>query len=131
VLSERVDAVVLYGAMSADQAANWAYIEERWSRYWMVYTAELYGSPEDDPARYAAISPINYLDRVGAPVQLHHGAADGEVPVEWSRDLAARLADEGVDVTLYEYEGAGHTFFGADLGLFLERVGAFMGEWVE
>jgi dienelactone hydrolase len=130
VLSERVDAVVLYGAMSADQAANWAYIGAHWSRYWMAFTAEQYGSPEADPARYAAISPISYLDRVHAPVQLHHGTADGEVPIEWSRDLAARLADEGVDVALYEYEGAGHTFFGADLGLFLERVGDFMGAWV-
>ena len=68
---------------------------------------------------------------MGAPVQIHHGAADSEVPVEWSRDLAARLDEAGVDVALYEYEGAGHTFFGADLGLFLERVGAFMEAWVE
>lgn len=125
VLSERVDATVLYAAMSADQAANWEHIHGTWSSYWMERTAREYGSPASDPALYAAISPVNYLDRVHAPVQIHHGTADGEVPVAWSRDLYARLRAEGKDAALYLYPGAGHTFYGPARDRFLERAFAF------
>ncbi len=131
VLSERVRAVVLYAPMSADQAVNWRYIGEVWAPYWMqTYTARHYGSPHTNPRGYAQISPINYLDRVHAPVQIHHGTADDQVPFEWSRDLAIRLSEAGADVALFAYEGAGHTFTGADWLLFLERSYAFMEEHV-
>lgn len=125
VLSERVDAVVLYAPMSADQALNYTYIAEEWSAYWMSLTAARYGSPESNPAGYAATSPINALDRVRAPVQIHHGTADGEVPYAWSADLAARLEAAGAPVELFSYPGAGHTFNGEDWPRFLARVEAF------
>ena len=130
VLSERVDAVVLYGAMSADQAANWTYISGQWAPYWMALTAQTYGSPESNPEGYAQVSPIHYLDRVRAPVQIHHGVEDDQVPLAWSRELAGRLRKAGAEVALYEYEGAGHTFYGEHLTLFLERVYAFFEEHV-
>ncbi len=125
VLSERVDATVLYAAMSADQAANWEHIHRTWSPFWMDRTAREYGSPASDPALYAAISPVNVLDRVRAPVQIHHGTADTEVPPDWSRDLHARLRAAGASSTLYLYPGAGHTFYGPSRDRFLERAFAF------
>jgi dipeptidyl aminopeptidase/acylaminoacyl peptidase len=111
--------------MSADQAANWEHIHAAWSPYWMDRTAREYGSPASDPAFYAAISPANYLDRVRAPVQIHHGTADTEVPPEWSRDLYAELRRAGMDATLYLYPGAGHTFYGPARDRFLERAFRF------
>jgi len=131
VLAPEVDAVVLYGSMSADQAANWAYIAETWSRYWMDRTAQVYGSPETHPELYAAISPVNYLDRVRMPVQIHHGDADTVVPVEWSRELAGQLQQAGADVTYYEYPGAPHTFTGAELQLLRERTLSFFNQHVK
>ncbi len=131
VLAPQVDAVVLYGSMSADQAANWYYIGETWSRYWMDSTARLYGSPETHPELYAAISPVNYLDRVRMPVQIHHGDADEVVPVEWSRELAARLTGAGVQTSYYEYPGGPHTFYGAELALLRERTLSFFNAYVK
>jgi dipeptidyl aminopeptidase/acylaminoacyl peptidase len=131
VLSPRVDATVLYGAMSADQATNWRYIHEKWAGFWMDFTArEFGGSPDDNPQDYALASPINYLERVTAPVQIHHGTDDQEVPVEWSADLAERLRAAGVEVTYYEYEGAGHTFRYAEQDLLFERTLAFFDKHV-
>jgi dipeptidyl aminopeptidase/acylaminoacyl peptidase len=131
VLSPRVGATVLYGAMSADQAVNWRYIREKWARFWMDFTArEFGGSPDDNPQAYALASPINYLERVTAPVQIHHGTDDQEVPVEWSADLAERLRAAGVEVTYYEYEGAGHTFRYAEQDLLFERTLALFDEHV-
>ncbi|GAB4481934.1 MAG: hypothetical protein Kow00124_30180 [Anaerolineae bacterium] len=130
VLSERVDAVVLYGSMSADQAVNWRYIGETWAPWWMELTAAQIGTPETNPQGYHDISPIHYLDRVRAPVQIHHGDHDDQVPVEWSRDLAERLAAAGVEVTYYEYPFAGHTFTGRERELLLERTLAFFDEHV-
>ncbi len=130
VLSGRVDAVALYGSMSADQAVNWRYIGETWAPWWMEQTAAAIGSPETNPRGYHDISPIHYLDRVRVPVQIHHGDRDDQVPVEWSRDLAARLAAAGADVTYYEYPFAGHTFTGRERELLLERTLAFFDEHV-
>ncbi len=130
VLSERVSAVVLYGSMSADQAANWAYIGEQWAPWWMEATAQDYGSPESNPEGYAQVSPINYLRRVKIPVQLHHGEADDQVPLAWSVGLAERLRERGAAVELFTYPGAGHTFYGPDLLMFHERVFAFFEEHV-
>lgn len=131
VLSRQVDAMVLYGSMSADQRVNWDYIGETWARYWMDRTARDYGSPESHPELYAAISPINYLDRVSMPVQIHHGDADTIVPVEWSRELAEQMQAAGKPVTLYEYPGAPHTFSGPELHLLRQRTLAFFNTHVK
>lgn len=125
VLPSEVDAVVLYGSMSADQAVNWQYINDVWAPYWMGRTAREYGSPETHPELYMQISPMSYLDRVAVPVQIHHGDADTIVPVEWSRELAARLEQAARPVTYYEYPGAPHTFRGTELALLRERTLAF------
>lgn len=73
---------------------------------------------------------LGHLDETAAltvPVLVFHGTADGDVPIETSRELAAARADL---VTLVEVEGAPHlaswnldpaAYEGA-LGQFLERV---------
>ena len=63
-------------------------------------------------------------------MQIHHGTADAQVPFEWSRDLATRLSEARADVAFFAYEGAGHTFTGADWLLLLKRTYAFMEEHV-
>jgi len=109
-----------------------------WYRYrdvfnstWPVTDAEIYGSPETNPDGYYQVSPINYLDRVSMPVQLHHGDADNVVPVEWSRDLNQRLLDLGKNIEYYEYPGGTHTFVGEMYALFLERNLVFFDTYVK
>jgi uncharacterized protein len=81
--------------------------------------------PEQNPAAYARISPINYFDAVQAPVMLHHGTADTTVDDSASVAIADRLRAEGKEVTLHLYEGGPHTLQGAQEQLYLERTLAF------
>jgi dipeptidyl aminopeptidase/acylaminoacyl peptidase len=78
----------------------------RWS--WLPEMLETHGSPEENPAFYAAISPNTYLSDLSGPVQLHHGTADTSVPVEYSKTLQAQIQAVGESVELFTYEGDNH-----------------------
>jgi dipeptidyl aminopeptidase/acylaminoacyl peptidase len=83
VIEPRVEAVVLYGSMNADLSLNY----ERINTFWSAGTdgLEELATP---PEVLARISPVSYFDRVEAPVAIHHGGADSDVPVAWSIDLS-------------------------------------------
>lgn len=127
---DRVDAIALYAAMSADLARNWRHIHQMWNRPAQEAAAAIYGSPDEVPESYAAASPINYLDRVSMPVLLIHGTADDQVPYEWSEDLATRLRDANKDVYVLTFEGEGHTLYGEAFDTFLARTVGFFDEHV-
>lgn len=131
VISHDIQAISLYAPLNADEAVNWDLYANTLRIEWAVTDATIYGTPETNPEGYRLISPIYYLDRVQMAVQIHHGSADDVIPVEWSRDLAERLAALGRDVTYYEYPGAGHTFHNSDYNLFLERNLAFFDAYVK
>ena len=52
--------------------------------------------------------PINFLQNIQASIQLHQGAADASVPVEWSRNLIMRLIKLDKQIKYFEYPGADH-----------------------
>lgn len=80
-------------------------VTRRWRQDW----TELYGTPEENPEFWASISANSYLaDLNGRPIQLHHGTADGEVPLEFSQLLAEQMQAAGQTVELYTYEGDDH-----------------------
>jgi dipeptidyl aminopeptidase/acylaminoacyl peptidase len=66
------------------------------------------GTPEQNPAFWDSISPMAYLADITAPIQLHHGTGDVEVPVQFSQSLANDLQAAGKPVELYTYAGADH-----------------------
>jgi len=118
-VSDDVDAAVLYGAMSGDEALNHQRI--------LYFTNGANGLWDDAPPDDALqrISPINYLDRVTAAVSIHHGDQDATVPPAWSDDLCQRLQDLNKPVECYSYPGQPHTFTGDGDRLFIQRVQEF------
>lgn len=119
-VSPAVRAGVLYAAMNADEKINH---EQRiiWRRG-QEETVEPLDVSEEDLGR---ISPVYYLDRIAAPVSIHHSRDDATVPFAWSEDLAARLQSLGKEVDFYEYTNTPHTFQGASDQQFIKRMIAF------
>lgn len=53
-------------------------------------------------------SPTNFFDRISAPIQLHQGTADEEVPLKWSDQLVTLLKEKGKQIEYFTYLGADH-----------------------
>ncbi|MFQ5854707.1 MAG: alpha/beta hydrolase family protein [Anaerolineae bacterium] len=125
VISDKVDAFALYGAMSDDAAENWSHIRTMWNKQAMDRLADKYASPSQDPEGFARMSPRYYLENVTAPVIIHHGTRDTQVPIEWSKRLAADLETLGKTVELHIYEGQPHSFQGDAWVTFMQRTKEF------
>ena len=77
-------------------------------RGWRSAWIEQYGTPEQNPAFWDSISATSYLTDLSGPLELHHGTADEDVPVEFSIRLAELGRQSGQIVNLYTYEGDNH-----------------------
>ncbi len=120
VVSPDVDAVVLYGSMSADDLLNYERLNTFFSNgEWGA--EELQAGPQD----FLRISPVIFLPDVTAAVSIHHGSADLAVPPEWSDNLCAWLQNLGKDVECFSYPGQPHTFVDRSDELFRQRVQEF------
>lgn len=120
-VSDDVDAAVLYGAMSGDEALNHQRI-----LFFTNGVRGLWDEGEAPPAEaLQRISPVNYLDRITAAVSIHHGEFDEQVPLAWSEDLCQRLQDLQKPVECFTYAGQPHTFVGEGDQLFIQRVREF------
>ncbi|MCP5099136.1 MAG: prolyl oligopeptidase family serine peptidase, partial [Chloroflexi bacterium] len=73
----------------------------------------------------AAISPINHLERITAPISIHHSEADDIVPIAWSNELCERLQAIDHPVECHTYYATPHTFRGQSDTLFMERAARF------
>lgn len=87
----------------------------RWRNDWV----EAYGTPEENPEFWNSVSANSYLADLSGPLQLHHGTADTDVPLEFSETLAQQVADAGMVAELYTYPGDNHNianYFGEAMG---------------
>jgi acetyl esterase/lipase len=131
VLNPEVDAVVLYAPLHLDQAIVWERYNSVFGAEWPRSEARQYGTPEENPAGYRMVSPWYYLDQTAMPVQIHHGTADGTLPVGWARDLYDRMTSFGLQTDYYEYESGGHTLTGQDYTTFITRTISFFDRHVK
>ena len=99
-------------------------------RRWREEIVEKWGTPEEAPAIWAAISPNSYVGDLSGPLQLHHGTADTDVPVEWSRSLNEQVQAAGGSVEYYEYPGDNHNISG-NLATALARSVAFFDTYLK
>ena len=65
------------------------------------------GSPEEVPERYAASSPITYVEAVRAPVYISAGLNDPRCPIAQVENYVRRLEETGKTHEVYRYD-AGH-----------------------
>jgi dienelactone hydrolase len=65
------------------------------------------GSPEEIPERWAASSPLTYVDQVKAPVHISAGVNDPRCPIQQIDNYVDRLAARGAPHEVYRYD-AGH-----------------------
>ena len=100
------------------------------ARRWRVELTEKYGSPQENPTFWAAISPNSYLADLSGPIELHHGTADTSVPIEFSRTLDGQIQAVGGAVNSFEYPGDDHNI-AANLGTALTRSVAFFDQHVK
>lgn len=118
-VSPDVDAAVVYGAMSGDETRNHQRI-----LYFTNGATGLWDEPPPDDA-LRRISPIFHLRRITAPVSIHHGGQDDQVPLAWSEELCRLLQALEKPVECFTYLGQPHTFVGEGDQLFMQRVRDF------
>jgi len=139
----RIKAAVLYAPVSADDAevmAHWGPGCEPDQPYRLdnrcagaeVLTNGLaesmfwaYADAVRNPEFLFQTSPINYVDLIAAPVQIHIGTADTRTPPAWSAAIYEALQGAGKEVEYFAYPGEGHALKGASWQLFMERVADF------
>ena len=85
------------------------------------------GTPDEALQR---ISPEFSFDGITAAVSMHHGTADGTVPVEWSEHTCALLRSLGKSVECTYYDDAPHTFSGEVDEIFMYNVVAFFSRYL-
>jgi dipeptidyl aminopeptidase/acylaminoacyl peptidase len=78
------------------------------ARSWRFSLVQEYGSPEENPEFWNSISANSYLSDLSGPIQLHHGTADTDVPLEFSELLFYQMIEADQYVELYKYEGDNH-----------------------
>lgn len=80
---------------------------------WRTRWIEELGTPEQNPIFWDSVSATSYLADISGPLELHHGTADEDVPVEFSIRLAEQTRSVGRIADLYTYEGDNHNISGS------------------
>ena len=75
---------------------------------WRTTLVNTFGSPEENPEFWNSISANSYLADLSGPIQLHHGTADEDVPLEFSELLYYQMLEAEQYVELYKYDGDNH-----------------------
>jgi len=101
-----------------------------YGRPWRQELTAKYGTPEQNPAFWASISPNSYLADISGPLQLDHSVTDEEVPVAASQTLFAEMQAAGKTVELYTYPGDNHNI-NANFALAMQRSIAFFDKYVK
>jgi dipeptidyl aminopeptidase/acylaminoacyl peptidase len=99
-------------------------------RGWRGSLTALYGSPEENPAFWNAISANAYLADLSGPLQLHHGTADTEVPLQFTQTLYNEVMAAGKTVEFYEYPGADHNL-SQPFSLAMQRTVEFFNKYLK
>ncbi|MFV1917468.1 MAG: alpha/beta hydrolase family protein [Patescibacteria group bacterium] len=84
-----------------------------------------------DTQSFSETSSMNYLSYITAPIQLHHGTADTEVPYNWSVELDKKLKEANKEVEFFTYEGQDHNFKNLGWGKISPRTVVFFDDFLK
>jgi len=99
-------------------------------RGWRTRWIEQYGTPEQNPNFWAAVSANTFLTDLSGPIQLHHGTSDEDVPLAFSIRLAEEVRAAGGIADLYTYEGDNHNISNY-FTLAMDRTIAFFDQYLK
>jgi dipeptidyl aminopeptidase/acylaminoacyl peptidase len=88
--------------------ANWSTFFKNTGAWRRSHRAAEYGDPEKDPQFMASISPINYVEKIKAPLFVIAGANDPRVPKNEADQIVERVRARGVPVEYISFPDEGH-----------------------
>jgi uncharacterized protein len=90
-----------------------------------------YGTPQTNPSFWNSIDPTFFLSDITAPIQLHTGGSDEEVPVTFSTVLKEKLEKAGKTVEYYNYPGGDHNISSPNFEVAMQRSIAFFDKYLK
>jgi dipeptidyl aminopeptidase/acylaminoacyl peptidase len=92
---------------------------------------DTYGTPQTNPTFWNSIDPTFFLSDITAPIQLHTGGNDQEVPVAFSMSLKDKLQALGKKVEYYNYPGGDHNIASPNFELAMQRSIAYFDKYLK
>lgn len=89
-----------------------------------------HGTPQSNPVFWNSIDPTYFINDITAPVQIHTGGNDEEVPASFSQSLYEKLKTAGKTAEFYSYQGADHNI-SQGFSLAMERSLAFFDKYLK
>ena len=97
---------------------------------WVYSLEQSYGTVQENPQFWNSISANAYLRDLNGPIQIHHGTADEEVPLEFSEMLYDELLQLNRATEFYTYEGDNHNI-SKNFRLAMQRTIAFFDRYLK
>lgn len=139
VVSDAIKAGVIWAGTVAPFPVMYDHWQERartspsWgqrTRRWRDELVAEYGTPDENPDFWAAISPNTYLADLSGPIQLQHGTTDSSVPFEYSESLREQIESAAGSVEYFQYSGDNHNL-SLNLQTALNRSVAFFDKYLK
>jgi dienelactone hydrolase len=100
--------------LAGTATVDWAMEYDDLSPAMRGYSVALLGStPQQKPAEYAAVSPINYIDRIKAPVLIIQGRNDTRTPARPVEVYEKKMREFGKEIEVHWYN-EGHSGGGVE-----------------
>ncbi|SRR5258708_7062461 len=90
-----------------------------------------YGTPTANPDFWNSIDPTVNLNFVTAPIQIHVGLSDNQVPPDFSQNLYTKLKGQGKTVEFYSYPGANHDISSPSFNTAMQRTIDFFKKYLQ